>query len=156
MWPRSSRWASGLISNLLARIAGGVLWIAAALAVLLSLDRLFQSDFEDGSLDLMALSPLLARSNGHLRRSPRTGSRQVLPLTALSPLLGLLFGLPAQAYPALVLSLLIGTPAISAIGAIGASLTLSIRRGGLILPLIVLAVARTRRHFRSGKCACRS
>lgn len=123
--------------KLLARIAGGVLWIAAALAVLLSLDRLFQSDFEDGSLDLMALSPLSLEATAFAKIAAHwltTG----FALTALSPLLGLLFGLPAQAYPALVLSLLIGTPAISAIGAIGASLTLSIRRGGLILPLIVL------------------
>lgn len=123
--------------RLLARIAGGVLWIAAALAALLSLDRLFQSDFEDGSLDLIALSPLSLEATAFAKIAAHwltTG----LPLTALSPLLGLLFGLPPQAYPALVLSLLIGTPAISAIGAVGASLTLSIRRGGLILPLIVL------------------
>lgn len=123
--------------NLLARIAGGVLWIAAALAALLSLDRLFQSDFEDGSLDLIALAPRPLEISAAAKIAAHwltTG----LPLTALSPLLGLLFGLPPRAYPALVLSLLIGTPAISAIGAVGASLTLSIRRGGLILPLLVL------------------
>jgi heme exporter protein B len=123
--------------KLLARIAGGVLWIAAALAALLSLDRLFQSDFEDGSLDLIALSAQSLETTAFAKIAAHwltTG----LPLTALSPLLALLFGLPERAYPALLLSLLIGTPAISAIGAIGASLTLSIRRGGLILPLIVL------------------
>jgi len=123
--------------KLLGRIAGGVLWIAGALAALLSLDRLFQSDFEDGSLDLMALSPLSLEATAFAKIAAHwltTG----LPLAVLSPVLGLLFGLSAQAYPALVLSLLVGTPAISAIGAIGASLTLSIRRGGLILPLVVL------------------
>jgi heme exporter protein B len=123
--------------KLLARIAGGVLWIAASLAALLSLDRLFQADFEDGSLDLIALSPQSLEATAFAKIAAHwltTG----LPLTVLSPLLGLLFGLPPQAYPALVVSLLVGTPAISAIGAVGASLTLSIRRGGLILPLIVL------------------
>ena len=94
-------------------------------------------DFEDGSLDLIALSPLsleqiaLAKIAAHWLS---TG----LPLTMLSPLLALLFGLPAQATAALFVSLLIGTPAVSAIGAIGASLTLSLQRGGLILPLIIL------------------
>ena len=121
--------------NLLARIAPGVLWVAAVLAALLALDRLFQADFEDGSLDLLALSPLsletvaLAKIAAHWLT---TG----LPLTLLSPLLAVLFGL--KAIPALFVSLLVGTPAVSAIGAIGAGLTLSIRRGGLILPLIVL------------------
>ena len=129
--------AVGADLRLLARIAGGVLWVAAVLAALLSLDRLFQADFEDGSLDVLALGPLsleaisIAKIAAHWLT---TG----LPLTALSPALALLFNLPGKAYGALILSLVLGTPAISAIGAIGASLTLSIRRGGLILPLIVL------------------
>jgi len=129
--------AVGADLRLLTRIAGGVLWVAAVLAALLSLDRLFQADFEDGSLDVLALGPLsleaiaIAKIAAHWLT---TG----LPLTALSPALALLFNLPGKAYGTLILSLLLGTPAISAIGAIGASLTLSIRRGGLILPLIVL------------------
>ena len=103
---------------LLARIAGGVLWVAAVLAALLSLDRLFQADFEDGSLDIIALGPLsleavsLAKIAAHFLT---TG----LPLTLLSPLLALLFGLPAIGIVPLVVSLLIGTPCVSAIGAIG-------------------------------------
>ena len=107
------------------------------LAALLSLDRLFQGDFEDGSLDVIALSPLpleltaLAKIAAHWLS---TG----LPLTLLSPLLALLFNLPGHATGMLFVSLLIGTPAVSAIGAIGASLTLSLKRGGLILPLIIL------------------
>ena len=122
--------------RLLARVAGGVLWVGAVLSALLSLDRLFQGDFEDGSLDLIALSPLpleltaLAKIAAHWLS---TG----LPLTLLSPLLALLFNLPGPATEVLFVSLLIGTPAVSAIGAIGASLTLSLKGGGLILPLII-------------------
>lgn len=122
---------------LLARIAAGVLWVAAVLAALLSLGQLFQGDEEDGSLDLIVLSPLpleliaLVKIAAHFLV---TG----LPLTVLSALLAVMFDLPARGIAALVLSLAIGTPAVSAIGAVGAALTLSIRRGGLILPLIVL------------------
>lgn len=122
---------------LLARIAGGVLWVGAVLAALLSLDRLFQGDYEDGSLDLIALSPLpleltaLAKILAHWLS---TG----LPLTLLSPLLALMFNLPPVPMLVLFVSLLIGTPAVSAIGAIGAGLTLSLKRGGLILPLLIL------------------
>ncbi len=135
--------------HLLSRIAGGVLWIAAVLAALLSLDRLFQSDFEDGSLDLIALSPLSLESMSFAKLAAHwltTG----LPLTLLSPLLGVLFGLPPSGYAPLVLSLAIGTPAVSAIGAIGAALTLSIRRGGLILPFIVLPLLAPAVIFGSG------
>jgi heme exporter protein B len=123
--------------RLLARVAAGVLWVGAVLAALLSLDRLFQGDFDDGSLDLIALSPLsleqiaLAKFLAHWLS---TG----LPLTLLSPLLALLFGLPGIGTAMLTISLLLGTPAVSAIGAIGAGLTLSLKRGGLILPLLIL------------------
>jgi heme exporter protein B len=123
--------------KLLARIAAGVLWVAAVLASLLALDRLFQADFEDGSLDVIALSPLSLETIS-LTKTAAHWLTTGLPLTILSPLLAVLFGLPASATLALFVSLLIGTPAVSAIGAVGASLTLSIRRGGLILPLIVL------------------
>ncbi|MDE1937764.1 MAG: heme exporter protein CcmB [Alphaproteobacteria bacterium] len=135
--------------HLLSRIAGGVLWVAAVLAALLSLDRLFQADYEDGSLDLIVLSPLslevsvLAKTTAHWLA---TG----LPLTVLSALLAVLFDLSVKATGALVLSLLIGTPAVSAIGAVGAALTLSIRRGGLILPLIVLPLLAPAVIFGSG------
>jgi heme exporter protein B len=134
---------------LLARIAGGVLWVGAVLAALLALDRLFQADFEDGSLDAIALSPLsletisLAKIAAHWLT---TG----LPLAFLSPLLAVMFGLPARATLALFVSLLIGTPAVSAVGAVGAGLTLSIRRGGLILPLIVLPLVAPAVIFGAG------
>ncbi len=135
--------------KLLARVAGGILWVAAVLAALLALDRLFQADFEDGSLDLIALSPLsleavaLAKLLAHWLA---TG----LPLTLLAAVMAVLYGLPAAATGALMLSLAIGTPAISAIGAIGAALTLAIRRGGLILPLIVLPLVAPAVIFGSG------
>jgi heme exporter protein B len=123
--------------KLLARIAGGVLWVTAVLAALLSLDRLFQLDFDDGSVDAIALGPLSLESVSAakiLAHWLTTG----LPLTLLSPVLALLFDLPAQGYVALVVSLAIGTPSVSAIGAIGTGLTLAVRRGGLILPLLVM------------------
>jgi heme exporter protein B len=135
--------------KLLARIAGGVLWVSAVLAALLCLDRLFQADYEDGSLDLIALSPVplelvaLAKIAAHWLA---TG----LPLTVLSALLAVLYDLPLNGTAALSWSLLIGTPAVSAIGAVGAALTLSIRRGGLILPLIVLPLLAPAVIFGSG------
>ncbi|WP_373356969.1 heme exporter protein CcmB [Pseudoroseicyclus sp. CXY001] len=122
---------------LLARIAPGMLWVAALLAALLTLDRLFALDHEDGALQLLATAPLplesliLAKALAHWLT---TG----LPLTLAAPLLGPLLALPAGAAPWLLLSLALGTPALSLIGAFGAALTLSIRRGGLLLSLIVL------------------
>jgi heme exporter protein B len=136
--------------NLLAKIAGGVLWVAAVLAALLALDRLFQADFEDGSLDVIALSPLSLESIAAAKIAAHwltTG----LPLTLVSPLLGVMFGL--KTLTALFVSLLVGTPAVSAIGAIGAGLTLSIRRGGLILPLLVLPLLVPAVIFGAGAAA---
>lgn len=127
----------GYDAHILGRIAAGVLWVGAALAALLSLDRLYQADYEDGSLDQIALAPLALEASSFAKMGAHwltTG----LPLTLLSPLLGVLFNLPDAGYWPLFLSLLIGTPAMSAIGAIGAGLTMSLRRGGLILPLLVL------------------
>jgi heme exporter protein B len=137
---------------LLGRIAGGVLWVSAALAALLSLDRLFQADFEDGSLDVLALSPIsleVASAAKILAHWVTTG----LPLVLLSPVLGLLLNLPPRAYGALIASLAIGTPALSGVGAIGAALTLSIRRGGLILALIVLPLITPALIFGAGAVA---
>lgn len=124
-------------SGLLGRIAPGFLWIAALLATLLSLDRIFQLDYEDGTLDLLATSPLplesivLAKSIAHWLT---TG----LPLSLAAPLLGLLLNLPLQTLPMLAASLLIGTPTLSLLGAFGAALTVGLRRGGLLLSLLVL------------------
>lgn len=135
--------------KLLARIAGGVLWVAAVLAALLSLDRLFQSDYEDGSLDLIALSPLPLEATA-LAKIAAHWLATGLPLTVLAALLAVLYALPLNGTVALVVSLLIGTPAVSSIGAVGAALTLSIRRGGLILPLIVLPLLAPAVIFGSG------
>jgi heme exporter protein B len=138
--------------KLLARVAGGVLWVGAVLAALLSLDRLFQGDFEDGSLDVIALSPLSLESVSVAKILAHWLSTG-LPLTLISPLLALLFNLPAGATAILFVSLLIGTPAVSAVGAIGASLTLSLKRGGLILPLIILPLLSPAVIFGSGAVA---
>jgi heme exporter protein B len=135
--------------KLLSRIAGGMLWVAAVLAALLSLDRLFQLDFDDGSLDVIALGPSSLESVSAakiLAHWLTTG----LPLTLLSPVLALLFNLSAAGTVALVASLAIGTPSVSAIGAIGAGLTLAVRRGGLILPLLVMPLIVPAVIFGSG------
>jgi heme exporter protein B len=140
--------------KILARVAGGVLWVGAVLAALLSLDRLFQGDFEDGSLEIIALSPL-SLENVALAKILAHWLSTGLPLTLISPLLALLFNLPEDATLILFVSLLIGTPAVSAVGAIGASLTLSLRRGGLILPLIVLPLLAPAVIFGAGAVAAR-
>ena len=123
--------------NLLARAAPGLIWVLALLACLLSLDRLFQADFEDGALDLLAAAPsslsalVLAKIAAHW---VTTG----LPLILGTPALALLFNLPFDALVMEMITLGIGTPALSLIGAIGAALTIGVRRGGLLLSLLVL------------------
>jgi heme exporter protein B len=123
--------------GVLARIAGGVVWICALLAVLLSLDRLFQADHEDGSLEQLALSGpslaliVLAKVSAHWLSIG-------LPVVLLSPLLGLLLQLPPEVLPTLTLSMLLGTPSLCLIGGIGAALTVGVRRGGVLLSLLVL------------------
>ena len=138
--------------HLLSRVAGGVLWVAAVLAALLSLDRLFQGDFEDGSLDLIALAPLPLELTATAKIAAHWLSTG-LPLTLLSPVLALMFNLPPHPTLILFLSLAIGTPAVSAVGAIGASLTLSLKRGGLILPLIILPLLAPAVIFGAGAVA---
>jgi len=121
----------------LGRIAPGVLWVGALLACLLSLDRLFALDFEDGSLDLLATAPLplegvvMAKALAHW---VVTG----LPLVLAAPVLGVVLNLAPGGYLWLVVSLLVGTPALSVIGAFGAALTVGLKRGGLLMSLLVL------------------
>jgi heme exporter protein B len=123
--------------NLLARIGPAILWLAAVLATLIGLDRLFQADEEDGSLDLLCAAPapleliVLAKAIAHWLT---TG----LPLALAAPLFGLLAALTPTAMLAMTATLLVGTPALTFIGAVGAALTASIRRGGLILAVLVL------------------
>jgi heme exporter protein B len=122
---------------LLGRIAAGIVMAMAALSALLSLDRLFAGDFEDGSLDLLFLSPLpleLAVMAKVLTHWLTTG----LPLLVAAPVLGLLLQLPSGLYPILFLVLLGVTPALSLLGGMGAALTLGARRGGILLAFIVL------------------
>ncbi|QIE42210.1 heme exporter protein CcmB [Meridianimarinicoccus aquatilis] len=121
----------------LTRIAPGILWIGALLACLLSLDRLFALDFEDGSLDLLATAPIPLEAVVGVKAVAHwltTG----LPLTLMAPVLGVMLNLPGQGFVWLVISLALGTPALSVIGAFGAALTVGLRRGGLLLSLLVL------------------
>ena len=123
--------------NLLARIAPGMLWIALLLAALLSADRIFHNDYEDGALDVLITGPLplpLVAAIKCLAHWLTTG----VPLALIAPFLGLLLNLPLGATPSLVLAMLAGTPAVSFIAGIGASLTLGLRRGGILLALLVL------------------
>lgn len=123
--------------QILARIAAGVIWIAALLASLLGFERLYQSDYEDGSLDLMLTSPaplillVLAKAFGHWLL---TG----LPLLVAAPLVGIAYGLPEAAFLPLISALLLGTPALSLLGALGAALTLGARRGGVLISLLAM------------------
>ena len=124
-------------SALLLRMAPGVLWVSALLAAMLSLQRMFASDYADGSLEQMLLSstPLAllvaAKALSHFLLSG-------LPLVLVAPVLGLQFGLDGPALGILMLSLLLGTPTLSLIGSIGASLTLGVRGAGVLLSLLLL------------------
>jgi heme exporter protein B len=124
-------------AKVLARIAAGVIWVAALLSTMLSLERLFQTDFEDGSLELLVLSPVpleivvVAKVVGHWFT---TG----LPLIIASPLLAVLLNMPFEGYPMMLVALALGTPTLSFVGAVGAALILGARRGGVLLSLLVL------------------
>jgi heme exporter protein B len=122
--------------QLLANIAPGVIWIAALLATVLSLDSLFRSDFEDGTLEQMILS---GQSLSLIALSRIVAHWLVagLPIVLLSPLLALWMNLPAEGMSILIKSLIIGTPVLSLIGAIGGALTVSLKRGGQLLSLLV-------------------
>ena len=123
--------------NMLARIAAGIVWVMALLAAMLSFERLFQADYEDGSLEILALAPLplevvvLAKSLAHWLT---TG----LPLIVAAPILALLFNMDPNGFAALIAAMALGTPTLSLVGAIGAALVLGARRGGVLLALLVL------------------
>ncbi len=123
--------------NMLARIGPGVIWVAALLAAMLSMERLFQTDYEDGSLELLVLSPVpleLTICAKVLVHWVTTG----LPLIIATPLLAIMMNVPTEGWPVLLLSLALGTPVLSLIGAVGAALVLGARRGGVLLSLLVL------------------
>ena len=121
----------------LAEVAAGMIWVIALLATLLSVDGLFASDYQDGSLEQMLLTPqllplpVLGKITAHWLT---TG----LPLTLVSPLLGLMLSLPGAGYIPLICSLALGTACLSFLGAVGAALTVSLRKGGLLLTLLVM------------------
>lgn len=123
--------------NQLQAMAPGVIWVSALLAAMLSLDGLFRGDFEDGCLEQLVLAPqplpltVLAKVFAHWLISG-------LPLTLLSPVLGMFMNLPEESYGVLMASLALGTPVLSLIGAIGSGLTVGLRRGGVLLSLLVL------------------
>lgn len=123
--------------SVLTLLAPGIVWVMALLATLLSLDGLFRSDYDDGSLEQMLISPqslyfaVMAKVFVHWLVSG-------LPVALLAPLLGVMLSLPLDGYWALFLSLLLGTASMSLIGAVGAALTVSLRKGGLLLSLIVM------------------
>jgi len=127
----------GANPNLLQAVAPGIIWVAALLAAMLSLDSVFRSDFEDGTLEqyLMSSHPVsvlvLAKVIAHWLV---TG----LPLLVISPLLGILLGLPVAGIKTLFITLLLGTPVLSLIGSVGVALTVGLRKGGMILSLLVL------------------
>ncbi len=124
-------------ANILARIAAGVIWVAALLASMLSLERLFQTDYEDGSLELLALGPValelvfLAKVAAHWLT---TG----VPLMVAAPVLAVLLDMDASGFAVLIVALGLGTPTMSLIGGVGAALILGARRGGVLLSLLVL------------------
>lgn len=121
----------------LAELAPGLLWVAALLSTLLSMESLFKADFDDGSLEQLLLSPqplfmvVLAKVSAHWLMSG-------LALTLVAPILAVMLFLPVEGMPGLMLSLLLGTPTLSLIGAIGAALTVGLRRGGVLISLLVL------------------
>ena len=129
--------AIGAYPELLARVAPGIIWVAALLASMLSLDAIFRSDFDDGSLEQMVISAhpvtilVLAKVCAHWLT---TG----LPLLIIAPVLASMLGMPVDVQPVLLLTILLGTPVLSLIGSIGVALTVGLRKGGIILSLLVL------------------
>jgi heme exporter protein B len=123
--------------NVLARIAAGVIWVAALLASMLALERLFQTDYEDGSLEVLALAPLplealvVAKVAAHWLT---TG----LPLLLAAPVLAVLLNMADEGFLVLIVALALGTPSLSLVGAVGAALILGARRGGVLLSLVLL------------------
>jgi len=118
-------------------LAPGIIWVAAMLASLLSLDMLFRHDFDDGTLE----QTLFSGQSLYLISLVKVGCYWLmsgLPLVIISPLLALMLFLPADAMPVLILSLLLGTPVLSLVGAIGAALTVSLKKGGVVISLLVL------------------
>jgi heme exporter protein B len=129
--------AIGAQPSLISKVAPAIIWVAALLSVLLSIDRTFRSDFEDGTMEQLILSvhPLSLLVLGKILAHWLVSG---VPLLVLTPVLGLVLGLDASNIKVLMLTLLLGTPVLSAVGAIGVALTVGLRRGGILLALLVL------------------
>jgi heme exporter protein B len=129
--------ALGSVAELLSPLAAGVIWVAALLATLLSLDQMFRQDFDEGILEQMELSEVPFYQMVAIKILAHwclTG----LPLVILSPLLAMMLFMPTESYLSLTLGLFLGTPILSLIGAIGAALTVKIRRGNVVLSLLIM------------------
>lgn len=132
--------AVGPEPGVLERISSGIVWVAALLAAMLSLDRMFQADYDDGSLELMLLTPVplellvLAKCLAHWLT---TG----LPMLLIAPLLGVFMNMQSEAFPVLLASMALGTPVLSLLGGVGAALVLGARRAGTLVALLVLPLA---------------
>ena len=129
--------ALGSNAEILAPLASGVIWVAALLATLLSLDQMFRQDFDDGILEQMELSEVPFYQIVAIKILAHW-SLTGLPLVILSPLLAMMLFMPAESYISLTLGLFLGTPILSLIGAIGAALTVKIRRGNVVLSLLIM------------------
>ena len=128
--------------KLLARIGPAIIWIGALLATLLGLDRLFQADREDGSLDVMLLNgDFVALAAACAIKSVAHWTATCLPLVIAAPLLGMFMNMEGNAIAAVALTLLVGTPALACLGAVGAALAVSLPRGGLLISVLVLPLA---------------
>jgi heme exporter protein B len=126
--------------RLLAKLGPAILWLGALLATLLGLDRLFQVDSEDGSLDLL-INSVLPLELVVLVKCAAHWTTSILPLVIAAPLFGLMLAMDGKALGTIALTLAVGTPALTMIGAIGAALTASLRRGGLLMAVLVLPLA---------------
>lgn len=123
--------------NILSRVSAGVIWVAVLLSALLSLDRLFQADFEDGCLDQFAFIPLPLELVVAVKAVAHWIAT-CLPIIVASPVLAILMNMGSDGFGVMLLSLIIGTPALSFVGAIGAALTVAMRRGGVLVSILVL------------------
>lgn len=132
-----SVFAIGMKAQLLAIVGGGVIWVAAVFSSLLTLDRLFSLDYEDGSLDLLLTSPV-SKMTLAFSKSLAHWLNTLAPLILITPVLALLFNLSLANIKTIILSLMLGTPALSFIGAAVSALTVSVKRGSALIPLLAL------------------
>lgn len=144
--------ALGAGADVLAPVAGGFIWMVATLAALASLDRFFQADFEDGALEPLALGPLPLELIA-LVKAAAFWATALGPIILFAPIAAILLRMAPEAIPVLVLSLLVGTPAVALLGAAGAALAVGVRRGGVLIALIILPLFAPILIFGAGAAA---